>query len=119
MAHCGALGVVLRGRLVLAASGVLAASPANYPHTPTLCPGPSSPGDGTPAIRPRNDCTPAFTEQDVRSYVAAHLQLAMPTVTAVVGHPQIAPIRLLGMRNLSRHPHPPPCLLPPHRLLLS
>src|SRR5258707_12315297 len=107
MAHCGALKVVLTGALVLAASGVLAASPAHYPHTPTLCPGPSSPGDGTPAIRPRNDCTPAFTEQDVRSYLAAHLQLAMPNITAVVRQPQIVSIRLPSIRDLTPQPNPP------------
>src|SRR5258706_89257 len=124
--------------LVLAASAVLAASPAHYPHLATICPGPSSPGDGTPAIRPRNDCTPAFTEQDVRSYLAAHLQLAMPNVTAVVRHPQIVSIQLLSMRDLSREPyalawrvpsdrivcyvvlHGPfsPLLVPPHHPLL-
>src|SRR5258708_10225065 len=110
MAHCGALKVVLTGALVLAASGVLAASPAHYPHTPTICPGPSSPGDGTPAIRPRNDCTPAFTEQDVRSYLAANLQFAMPNVTAVIRHPPIVSGRFLTMRHLRGQPYPLACL---------
>src|SRR5258707_2598671 len=105
MAHRIALKVLLTGALVLAGSALLAASPAHYSHAPTLCLGPSSPVDGTPAIRPRNDCTPAFTEQDVRSYVAAHLQLAMPNVTAVVRHPQIVSIQLLSMRDLSREPY--------------
>src|SRR5258706_5500051 len=117
MAHRLALKVLLTGALVLAASAVLAASPAHYPHTPTICPGPSSPGDGTPAIRPRNDCTPAFTEQDVRSYLAAHLQLAMPNVTAVVGHPQIVSIRLLSMRDLSREPYALAWLVPSDRIV--
>ena len=140
MAHRIALKVLLTCALVLAASALLAASPAPYPHTPTICPGPSSPGDGAPAIRPRNDCTPSFTEQDVRSYLAAHLQFAMPNVTAVVRHPQIVSIRLLSMRDLSREPYalawlvptdrivcyvvlhgtffPPPLHVPPHHSLL-
>src|SRR5258708_15833014 len=101
MAHGIALKVLLPCTLVLAASAVLAASPAHYPHTPTICPGPSSPGDGTPAIRPRNDCTPAFTEQDVRAYLAAHLQLALPNVTAVFGQPQIASLRFPTIRDLT------------------
>ena len=37
--------------------------------TAVVCPGPSTPALGFPAIRPRNDCTPSFTEQDVRAYV--------------------------------------------------
>ena len=120
MAHRIALKVVLIGALVLAASGVLAASPASpahYPRLATICPGPSSPGDGTPAIRPRNDCTPAFTEQDVRSYLAAHLQLAMPNVTAVVRHPQIVSIQLLSMRDLSREPYALAWLVPTDRIV--
>jgi len=117
MAHRIALKVLLIGAVVLAASAVLAASPAHYPHAPTICPGPSSPVDGTPAIRPRNDCTPAFTEQDVRSYLAAHLQVAMPNVTAVVRHPQIVSIRLLSMRDLSREPYALAWLVPTDRIV--
>ena len=117
MAHRIALKVLLIGALVLAASAVLAASPAHYPRISTLCPGPSSPGDGTPAIRPRNDCTPAFTEQDVRSYLAAHLQFALSNVTAVVGHPQIVSIRLLSMRDLSREPYALAWLVPTDRIV--
>jgi hypothetical protein len=103
--------------LVLAASAVLAASPAHYPHLAIICPGPSSPVDGTPAIRPRNDCTPAFSEQDVRSYLAAHLQLALPNVTAVVRHPQIVSIRFLGLRDLSREPYALAWLVPTDRIV--
>jgi hypothetical protein len=54
---------------------------SSYPglHLPVsvVCPGPTygltdrgGPGDGLPIIRPRNDCTPSFTQQDVRDYVA-------------------------------------------------
>jgi len=117
MAHRIALKVLLTGALVLAGSALLAASPAHYSHAPTLCLGPSSPVDGTPAIRPRNDCTPAFTEQDVRSYLAAHLQLALPNVTAVVGHPQIVSIQLLSMRDLSREPYALAWLVPSDRIV--
>ncbi len=117
MAHRIALNVLLTCMLVLAAIAMLAASPAHYPHTPTICPGPSSPGDGTPAIRPRNDCTPAFTEQDVRSYLAANLQFAMPNVTAVVRHPQIVSVRFLSMRELSREPYALAWLVPADRIV--
>ena len=114
MAHRIALKVVLICALVLAASVMLAASPAQYPRAPTICPGPSSPVDGVPAIRPRNDCTPSFTEQDVRSYLAVNLQLALvnlqsglPNGLAFIGHPQIVSIRFLSMRDLNRDPYAP------------
>ncbi len=105
--------------LVLAASVMLAASPvpyprapAHYPRAPTICPGPWSPVDGVPAIRPRNGCTPSFTEQDVRSYLAANRQLALatkPNDIAFVGTPQIVSIRFLSLPalNLSRDPYAP------------
>lgn len=48
-------------------------------------------GQGLPSIRPRNDCTPSFTQQDVRDYVAHGVFLGsgiradgQPTVTRVV-----------------------------------
>src|SRR5260221_13433499 len=116
MAHRVAL-VSAALALVLAASAVLAASPEHYPHLATICPGPSSPVDGTPAIRPRNDCTPSFTEQDVRSYLAAHLQFALSNVTAVVRHPQIVSIRFLSMRDLSREPYALAWLVPTDRIV--
>src|SRR5690349_6857861 len=102
MAHRVALKVVLICALVLTASAVLAASPTQYPRppaqyrrAPTICPGPSLPVDGVPAIHPRNGCTPSFTEQDVRSYLAATRQLALatgPNDIAYVGTPQIVSI---------------------------
>lgn len=107
MAHRIALKVTLICALVLAGSAVLAASPAQYPSVPTVCPGPSY-ADGTPAIHPRNDCTPSFTEQDVRSYLAANLQLALinfqsglPTGVTFVDRPQIVSIRFLSVRDLN------------------
>jgi hypothetical protein len=120
MAHRIALKVTLICALVLAASAVLAASPAHYPRAPTICPGPSSSlFDGTPAISPRNDCTPSFTEQDVRSYLAANLEFALvdlqsglPNGLAFIGHPQIVSIRFLSMRDLSREPYAPDWLAP-------
>src|SRR5258706_1859511 len=113
-----ALKFMLVGVLVLAAIAVLVASPAQYPRVPTVCPGPSYFG-GVPAIRPRNDCTPSFTEQDVRSYLAVNLQLALvnlqsglPNGLAFIGHPQIVSIRFLSMRDLSREPYAPDWLAP-------
>jgi hypothetical protein len=117
MAQRIALKVVLICVLVLAASSVLAASPAHYPRAPTICPGLSSSlFDGTPAIRPRNDCTPSFTEQDVRSYLTANLEFALvdlqsglPNGETFVDRPQIVSIRFLSVRdlNLSHDPDAP------------
>jgi hypothetical protein len=119
MAHRIALKVMFVCALVLAASAMLAASPFHYPRAPvpyprapTTCPGPSSPVDGVPAIRPRNGCTPSFTEQDVRSYLAANRQLALafePNYIAFVGTPQIVSIQFLSLHalNLNRDPYAP------------
>ena len=55
-----------------------------------VCPGPTYSTTGHPVIRPRNDCTPSFTQQDVRDYVAHGVRLGsiwvegQPTVTRVV-----------------------------------
>jgi len=115
MAHRIALKVVLIGALVLAASAMLAASPVQYPRAPTICPGPSYFG-GDPAIRPRNDCTPGYTEQDVRSYLAANLPFGLPNNIRGVGEPQIVSIRFLRLRELRREPNAP-VWLPPDRLV--
>jgi hypothetical protein len=67
--------------VVVAAIGVVAyalyTDEAPYPglNAPVavVCPGPptySTTDQGFPAIRPRNDCTPSFTQQDVRDYLA-------------------------------------------------
>jgi hypothetical protein len=110
--------------LVLAGSAMLTASPTPYPRASTLCPGPSSPVDGVPAIRPRNDCTPSFTEQDVRSYLAANLQLALvnlqtglPNGVTFVGRPQIVSIRFLSTRDLSREGYAPDWLVSSDRVV--
>ena len=119
MAHRIALKVTLVCALVLAASVMLAASPFPYPRAPVpyqrvpiICPGPSTPVDGVPAIRPRNGCTPSFTEQDVRSYLAANRQLALatePNNIAFVGTPQIVSIRFLSLHGAApnRDPYAP------------
>ena len=39
------------------------------------CPGAPTGTIGVPAIHPRNDCTPSFTEQDVRDYFRSHPDL--------------------------------------------
>jgi hypothetical protein len=124
VAHRIALKVMLVCALVLAASAMLAASPAQYSRAPTICPGPSSPVDGVPAIHPRNDCTPSFTEQDVRSYLAANLQLALvnlqsglPNGLVFVDRPQIVSIRFLSMRDLSREPYAPDWIVSSDRVV--
>lgn len=49
-----------------------AASPSWEPsQVSVVCPGPPSDSlSGIPAITPRNDCTPSFTQQDARDYVS-------------------------------------------------
>jgi hypothetical protein len=92
--------------LVLAAVAVLALATPPNPRVATACPGPSYtfaniPPDGSPAIRPRDDCTPSFTEQDARNYVRPEIiRTNLPHVT-VAGEPRIASIRFMTLRDLS------------------
>jgi hypothetical protein len=123
MAQRVALKVLLICTLVLAASAVLATFPTHYPHLATICPGPSY-ADGTPAIHPRNDCTPSFTEQDVRSYLAANLQFALvdlqsglPNGVTFVDRPQIVLIRFLSTRELSREGYAPDWIVSSDRVV--
>jgi hypothetical protein len=56
---------------------------------PTPVPGGTGDTIGAPAITPRNNCTPSFTEQDVRAYVLSHSVLevaphAPPTTVTLV-----------------------------------
>jgi hypothetical protein len=63
---------------------------AELPQVAAVCPGSPGPSPpGVPAITPRNDCTPSFTEQDVRDYVS-HLHglfkigfVGQPTITHI------------------------------------
>jgi hypothetical protein len=109
--------------LMLAGIAMLAAFPTQDPHLATICPGPSY-ADGTPAVRPRNDCTPSFTEQDVRSYLAANLQFALvdlqsglPNGVTFVDRPQIVSIQFLSTRDLSREGYAPDWLVPSDRVV--
>lgn len=62
--------------------GLAAAGLGSSPNVTVVCPGapqravsaPGAPGGiiGVPAITPRNNCTPSFTEQDVRAYLQSH-----------------------------------------------
>ena len=66
--------------------GLAAAWLGSSPHVTVVCPGapqralsaPGAPGGtiGLPAITPRNNCTPSFTEQDVQAYLHRHQVLA-------------------------------------------
>jgi hypothetical protein len=115
-----ALKIILVCALVAAGMATLAAFPAHDLHLATTCPGPASPVKGTPAIHPRNDCTPSFTEQDVRSYLAANLESALvnvqsglPNGATFVDRPQIVSIRFLSARDLGRESSPPAWIAPP------
>jgi hypothetical protein len=92
VATIGGVGYALHTRTQAQADG------KSYPglHAPVsvVCPGPTSStttGQGGRGIRPRNDCTPSFTQQDVRDYVAHGAFLGFgfqadgqPTVTRVI-----------------------------------
>ncbi|HEV2456856.1 MAG TPA: hypothetical protein VGS80_00705 [Ktedonobacterales bacterium] len=74
------------------------------PHAPVavVCPGPtfSTTGQGEPAIRPRKDCTPSFTQQDVRAYlVHARGRLGFLRVT---GQPTVTRVVFVTVGDLNR-----------------
>ncbi len=66
-----------------------------------VCPGPtySTTGEGIPGIRPRNDCTPAFTQQDMRDYLAQGIPLGH---VDVIGRPTVAQVVFVTVRNLGQ-----------------
>ncbi len=71
------VGLLALCAMVSAAGYTLHVQPFWRPTTVTAvaCPGPSTPAYGFPAIRPRNDCTPSFTAQDVRTYLHSGFSL--------------------------------------------
>lgn len=60
---------------------------------------PSNANQGLFSIRPRNDCTPSFTQQDVRDYVAHGGRLGTLTVT---GQPIVTRVVFLTVADLNR-----------------
>jgi hypothetical protein len=71
-------------------------------HFTLVCPRPpytlSAPG--APTIQPRNNCTPSFTEQDVRDYLARQ---GVPLFhIEVVGHPTVEQVVFLSIRDLGQ-----------------
>jgi hypothetical protein len=67
-----------------------------------VCPGPAyitTRAKGFPGIRPRNDCTPSFTQQDVRDYVAHGPFLDGIQVT---GQPTVTRLVFLTISDLGR-----------------
>ena len=77
----------------------------SYPglHAPVsvVCPGlpDSVSGQGSTGIHPRNDCTPSFTQQDVRDYVAHGVSLGK---IGVVGQPTVTRVVFLTIGGLGR-----------------
>ena len=73
-------------------------------HVTVVCPGPpytlSAPG--VPGIHPRNNCTPSFTEQDVRDYLAQGIPLDK---IQVIGQPTVAQVVFLTIRDLDQAKH--------------
>jgi hypothetical protein len=64
-----------------------------------VCPGHVYTTEGAPIIRPRNNCTPSFTEQDVRDYVTSHT--APLGWIQVVGKPTITAVAFTTIRDLA------------------
>ena len=77
-----------------------------YPglHAPlyVLCPGPTDPiaSQGRSDIHPRNDCTPSFTQQDVRDYVA-HMRSFVGPDIRVVGQLTVTRVVFFTIGDLS------------------
>lgn len=65
------------------------------------CPGPSDSvsSQGVPAIQPRTDCTPSFTQQDVRDFLAHLVSLGK---IDIVGQPTITRVVFLTIGDLGR-----------------
>jgi hypothetical protein len=59
---------------------------------------------GRPAIRPRNDCTPSFPQQDVRDVLAdpAHVRESLGMGRLVVGQPAVTRVIFLTIADLGR-----------------
>jgi hypothetical protein len=57
--------------------------------------------NSSPAIQPRTDCTPSFTQQDVRDYVA-HGRRFLGPGTSVTGRPTVTRVVFLTIRDLGR-----------------
>jgi hypothetical protein len=57
---------------------------------------PYRPSQVPPAIRPRNDCTPSFTQRDVRDYVA-HRQQFSDGVDTITGQPAVTRVLFLTL----------------------
>src|SRR5262249_9557000 len=55
-----------------------------------------------PGIRPRNDCTPSFTQQDVRDYLAHVRGVVFNSSIRVDGQPTVTRVVFLTIGDLSR-----------------
>jgi hypothetical protein len=84
--------------------GQLASSLHLQTHVSVVCPGPTDTVSavGGPAIQPRNNCTPSFTEQDVRDYLAHGVGLLK---IEVVGQPTVSQVVFLTIRDLGQATH--------------
>lgn len=64
-----------------------------------VCPGPTNTAGGLPLIQPRNDCTPSFTEQDVRDYLRHAIPLGR---IEMVGTPSVNMVVFTTIGDLNR-----------------
>jgi hypothetical protein len=84
------------------------AQPASFldlkSHVTRVCPGPTDTvsEQGVPAIHPRNNCTPSFTEQDVQDYLAQGITLGK---IEVIGQPTVAQVVFLTIHDLGQATH--------------
>ncbi len=96
-------GAVVVGALAFARYSQARDSSAWTPQPmATRCPGAPQSSLGLPAITPRNDCTPSFTEQDVRDYVSQGVSLGK---IAVIGQPTVTRVTFMTASDASRMLH--------------
>lgn len=75
-------------------------SQVTLPAVRVVCPGQTYTTNGVPLIQPRNDCTPSFSERDVRAWVSQH-GAPLGRIQAV-GTPTVAAVYFTTVGDLSR-----------------
>jgi hypothetical protein len=97
----GAFAYVLHARSQPQTTTTSSRTLPSYTPVPLVCPGPPDTMSerGSPAIHPRNDCTPAFTQQDMRDYLAQGIPLGK---IEVIGQPTVEQVVFLTIRDLGQ-----------------
>ncbi len=100
----GTFAYVLHARSQPQATSTYSLALPSHTHVPLVCPGPTDTVSerGIPVIHPRNNCTPSFTVQDVRDYLAHAVPLGK---IEVIGQPTVAQVVFLTIRDLGQATH--------------